>query len=121
MLREKIGRIKGSNVDPAWLAGELLAATIIGDADFQRASNSREGVDAERLGKLVVKIMQNGAADVFQTFVSILLKEDPVKWLGEELKGEASSHTFFQPSLSVELVTVYTLEIMVYTIAHVCS
>ena len=87
VLRGKIGRIKGSNVDPAWLAGELLAAKIIGDAEFQRASNSREEED-ERLGKLVGKVMRNGAPDVFQTFVSILLKLDHVKWLGEELKGE---------------------------------
>ena len=87
VLRGKIGRIKGSNVDPAWLAGELLAAKIIGDAEFQRASNSREEED-ERLGKLVGKVMRNGAPDVFQNFVSILLKLDHVKWLGEELKGE---------------------------------
>ena len=69
------------------LAGELLAAKIIGDADFQRASNPREEED-ERLGKLVGKVMRNGAPDVFQTFVSILLKKDHVKWLGEELKGK---------------------------------
>ena len=86
VLRGKIGKIKRSNVDPAWLAGELLAADIIGEADFRRASNSREEED-ERLGKLVGKVMRNGAPDVFQTFISILLKEKPVKWLGEELKG----------------------------------
>ena len=87
VLRGKIGRIKGSNVDPAWLAGELLAAKIIGNTDFQRASNPREVAD-ERLGELVEKVMRNGAPDVFQNFVSILLKLDHVKWLGEELKGE---------------------------------
>ena len=111
VLREKIGRIKGSNVDPAWLAGELRAAKIIGAADFQRASNAREEED-ERLGKLVGKVMRNGAPDVFQTFVSILLKEDHIKWLGKELKGEASSHTFYQPSFSIELLE---------KIAHFCS
>ena len=94
VLRGKIGRIKGSNVDPAWLAGELLAANIIGNADFQRASNSREEED-ERLGKLVGKVMRNGAPDVFQTFVSILLKENHVKWLGEELKGTNDSCHFY--------------------------
>ena len=87
VLGGKIGRIRESNVDPAWLAGELLAAKIIGDADFRRASNTSREED-ERLGKLVQKVMQNGAPDVFQTFVSILLKEDPVKWLGKELKGK---------------------------------
>ena len=93
VLGGKIGRIRESNVDPAWLAGELLAAKIIGDADFRRASNSRE--EDERLGKLVQKVLRNGAPDVFQTFVSILLKEDHVKWLGEELKGKAPSRFLY--------------------------
>ena len=86
VLGGKLGRIKRSNVDPAWLAGELLAAKIIGRTDFQRASNPREIAD-ERLAELVEKVMRNGAPDVFQTFVSILFQEDHVKWLGEELKG----------------------------------
>ena len=92
VLGGKIGRIKRSNVDPAWLAGELLAAKIIGDTDVQRASNPREVKD-DRLAELVQTVMRNGAPDVFQTFVSILLKADHVKWLGEELKGEVSSHS----------------------------
>ena len=103
VLRGKIGRIKRSNVDPAWLAGELLAAKIIGDEEFQRASNSREEED-ERLGKLVGKAMRNGAPDVFQTFVSILLKKDNVKWLGEELKGEV----VWQSLVSFKLVSVHS-------------
>ena len=86
VLRGKMGKIKRSNVDPAWLAGELLAADIIGNTDFQRASNSQVVAD-ERRAELVLKVMGNGAPDVFQTLVSILLKENPVKWLGEELKG----------------------------------
>ena len=100
VLGGKIGRIKGSNMDPAWLAGELLVAKIIGTTDFKRASNPREVAD-ERLGELVEKVMRNGAPGVFQTFVSILLKLDDVKWLGEELKGDVSSRTFFQPPLSL--------------------
>ena len=90
VLGGKIGRIRESNVDPAWLAGKLLAADIIGDSDYQRASNPREIAD-ERLGELVGKVMRNGAPDVFQTFVSILLSKGHVKWLGEELKGKAPS------------------------------
>ena len=86
VLRGKMGKIKRSNVDPAWLAGELLAADIIGNTDFQRASNSQVVAD-ERRAELVLKVMGNGAPDVFQTLVSILLKENHVKWLGEELKG----------------------------------
>ena len=60
----------------------------------------------ERLGKLVLNVMTNEAPGVFQTFVNIFLKKDHVKWLGEELKGETPSQTFFQPSLSVGLVSV---------------
>ena len=82
----KIEKIKRSNMDPTWLAGKLLMAKIIEDADFQRANNPRE-VAHEQLGELVEKVMGNGAPGVFQTFVSILLKEDHIKWLGEELKG----------------------------------
>ena len=86
VLRGKMGKIKRSNVDPAWLAGELLAANIIGNTDYQRASNSQVVAD-ERRADLVLEVMGNGAPDVFQTLVSILLKENHVKWLGEELKG----------------------------------
>ena len=86
VLGGKIWRITMSNVDPVWLAGELLATKIIGPADLRRASNPREGAP-DRLGELVQKVMGNGRPDVFQTFVSVLFKEDYVKWLGEELKG----------------------------------
>ena len=89
VLIEKIGRIRGSNVDPAWLAGELLAAKIIGTSDRMRATNVW-AIAGDRLGELVGVVMRNGARDVFQAFVSILLKEDNVKWLGEELKGALS-------------------------------
>ena len=40
VLQSKIGRIKQSNVDPAWLADELLVARIVGDQDAQRAIKS---------------------------------------------------------------------------------
>ena len=88
VLRGKIGRIKESNVDPAWLAGKLLAAGIIGDSDVEKASNDRE-LSTKRLGELVRTVMRNGAPGVFQTFVQILLDRVDVKWLGEELKGRA--------------------------------
>ena len=87
VFQRKFGLITRSNVDPAWLAGELLAAGIIANVDFQRASNPHEVKD-DRLAGLVQTVMRNGAPDVFQTFVSILLKENSVKWLGEKLKGE---------------------------------
>ena len=86
VLRGKIGRIKESNVDPAWLAGKLLAAGIIGDIDVEKASNDRE-LSTNRLGELVRTVMRNGAPGVFQTFVQILLRKTEVNWLGKELKG----------------------------------
>ena len=88
VLRGKMGRIKESNVDPAWLAGKLLAAGVIGDSDVEKASNDRE-LSANRLGELVGIVMRNGAPGVFQTFVQTLLDRVDVKWLGEELKGRA--------------------------------
>ena len=90
VLRRKIGRIREFNVDPVWLAEKLLAVNIIGITDFQRASNSREMAD-ERLRELVFTVMRNGAPNVFQVFVEILLRENIVKWLGEELRGETPS------------------------------
>ena len=120
VLRGKIRRIKRSNVDPAWLAGELLAAKIIGDTDVQRASNPREVKD-DRLAELVQTVMRNGAPDVFQTVVNILLKADHVKWLGEELKGEVSSRTFLQPPLSIVGESLRVGQNPAYIITYSCS
>ena len=86
VLTTNFATITESNVDPACLAGKLLAAEIIGNNDYQRASNPRESTNV-RLGELVDKVMRNGASNVFQTFVNILLREGHVKWLGEKLKG----------------------------------
>lgn len=92
VLGRKIGRFKKSNIDPAWLAEELLAARIIGNRDLRRASNPREE-KVDRLGELLQTVMGNGAPDFLQTFVSIFLKEGHTEWLGKELKGTASSKT----------------------------
>ena len=81
-----MGRIKGSNVDPAWLAGQLLAAHVIGEEDAARAT--RRGASASsRLGELVVVVTRNGRDGVFRTFVDILLGKPHIEWLGEEIKG----------------------------------
>ena len=53
----------------------------------QKEKASSKEVKAERLGRLVRLVMGNGAPDVFQTFVRILLNEPHVKWLGDELNG----------------------------------
>ena len=39
VLGGKIGRIKVSNMDPAWLAERLQAARIIGHHDVERAKD----------------------------------------------------------------------------------
>ena len=86
VLGGKMGRIKGSNVDPAWLAGQLLAAHVIGEEDATRAT--REGASASsRLEELVVMVTRNGRDGVFRKFVDILLSKPHIEWLGEEIKG----------------------------------
>lgn len=90
VLERKMGRIKASNVDPAWLAVELLRTHIIGQEDVKKASSEKEQA-SKRLEDLIFTVVGNGAPDVFQTFVDILLSENHVKWLGKELKGMAPS------------------------------
>ena len=85
VLQKNFVVLKSSNMDPAWLAGKLLAAGIIGLTEHQRACNSAE-IAEDRLGKLIENVMRSGAPDVFQTFVTILLCTDHVKYLGQKLK-----------------------------------
>lgn len=87
VLRKYSGEISDSNVDPALLARKLYAAGIIGKADTEKACNNGE-IKANRRFDLVSTMMGNGGANVFQTFVKILLAEGEVKWLGEKLKGQ---------------------------------
>ena len=86
VLGGKVGRIKASNVDPVWLAQQLLAAKIIGEEDVERAKNA-DISKPERRGELVEIIQGNGRRGVFQIFVNILLSKPHLEWLGEELKG----------------------------------
>ena len=90
VLGGKISRIKESNVDPAWLAQRLYSAKIIGKADEERAKKS-DVPEAQRCGKLVEMVQRNGRKGVFQRFVSILLSEPHLDWLGEELRGKVYS------------------------------
>ena len=70
------------------------------------------------------KNLRNGAPNVFQTFVSILLKEDHVKWLGEELKGTTHNSCHFTVILDLYVLPassyMYGLGIMTYVV-HSCS
>ena len=86
VLGGKVGRIKSSNVDPAWLARQLLAASIIGEEDEERAKNA-DISKPERRGELVEIVQGNGRRGVFGTFVNILLSKPHLEWLGQELKG----------------------------------
>ena len=92
VLGGKIERIKASNVDPAWLAGELRAARIIGPEDEERARNA-DVQSAKRLVELVRLVQGNARRDVFQTFVNILLSQKHTDWLGKELKGTPYTRT----------------------------
>ena len=101
VLGGKIGRIKRSNVDPAWLSEQLFSAKIIGKSDMERAKDVAIP-KPERRGELVEIVLGNGRPDVFQTFVNIFLSEPHLEWLGEDLKGGRSRyqeplHTFRVP------------------------
>ena len=89
VLGKRFDKIIESNVDSAWLAGKLLSAGIIGRNDVEKASSGRE-LETMRRRELVLTVMGNGAPDVFQTFVDILLSERHLMWLGKELKGMTS-------------------------------
>ena len=86
VLGGKVERIKCSNVDPAWLAEQLLSAKIIGKRDVEMANNA-DIPKPERRSELVEIVQGNGRRGVFQKFVNILLCEPHLEWLGEELKG----------------------------------
>ena len=68
VLGGKIERIKYSNVDPAWLAEQLLSAKIIGKRDVEMAKNA-DIPKPERRSELVEIVQGNGRRGVFQKFV----------------------------------------------------
>ena len=87
VLGGKIGRIKSSNVNPGWLAEQLLEVDIVGPEDVEEAKNIRV-LKPDRRSDLVETVMGNGGEGVFQKFVDILLNKPNLKWLGQELKGQ---------------------------------
>ena len=86
VLERKLATIKESNVDPAWLAGELLSAGIVGPEDEERARMEGRLV-AERRAALVLSVLRNGEPGAFQTFVQTLFKRRHLESLARELKG----------------------------------
>ena len=86
VLGGKLTKIKRSNVGPAWLGKELLAAEIVDVCDAERASDAQVPTDV-RLAELVEMVLGNGAPGVFQTLVGILLRKPHLKWLAKDLKG----------------------------------
>ena len=87
VLGGKIGRIKNSNVNPGWLADQLLAVDIVGPEDVEEAKD-KSVQKPDRIRDLVKTVMGNGGEGVFQKFVDILLNKPNLKWLGQELKGQ---------------------------------
>ena len=87
VLGGKIGKIKSSNVNPGWLAEQLLAVDIVGPEDVEEAKNISVP-KPDRRRDLVETVMGNGGEGVFQKFVDILLNKPNLKWLGKELKGQ---------------------------------
>ena len=86
VLREKLGKIKKSNLDTAWLGEKLLEADIIDESDVETV-NAQEEASARR-AKLTEMVMGSGAPGVFQTFVNILSSKAKLKWLANDLKGK---------------------------------
>ena len=86
VLERKLATIKESNVDPAWLAGELLSAGIVGPEDEERARMEGRLV-ADRRAALVLSVLRNGERGAFQTFVETLFKRRHLESLARELKG----------------------------------
>lgn len=87
VLRGKIGKIKKSNVNPAWLAQKLLAADIIGEEEEIDAK--KEDIPEEKRREDLVKlVMGNGAEGVFEKFVNILSSKRHLEWLEKEIKGK---------------------------------
>ena len=86
VLGGKIGRIKQSNVNPAWLADQLFAAKIIGEEDVLDARNTAIS-KPERREELMQLVMGSGKEGAFHTFVKILLSKEHLIWLGNEIKG----------------------------------
>ena len=89
VLRGKFGKIKSSNVNPAWLGERLYAANIIGQEEKERA-RSVDIAKSERLGELVDSVLGNGGRGVFETFVNILFSQPHLRWLADQLKGRYS-------------------------------
>ena len=85
-LKQLLPRFTSSQVDPAWLAEELLSKDIIGRNIVQYANNLHHE-EADRLRKVLFSVMGSGRKGVFQDLVGILSKKGETSWLGDELKG----------------------------------
>lgn len=81
------GDLSQSPFDPLNVAGELFAAGIIGDATLFTARQATTN-PVDRRMEIVQAVMANGKADVFQTFVQVLMKEKQNSSICEKLIGE---------------------------------
>ena len=90
VLNAKLATIKETNVNPEWLAGELLSAQIIGPGDAKKAGLDDGKIDDAKRGALVYAVMGCGKPGAFEEFVDLFLNQEYLKWLGNELKGKFS-------------------------------
>ena len=91
VLGGKIEKIKNWDVDPVWLAEQLLAVDIVGPKDVEEAKPSSVSIPARR-AQIVEAVRGNSREGVFQTFVGVLLSQDRLQPLGQDLKGENYNH-----------------------------
>ena len=88
-LTKLFPRVTSSNVDPGWLARELLAADVITASSEEFANNLHHG-KAERLRRVLIDVRGNGREGTFQELVGILQSNKAYSWLGQELVGRRS-------------------------------
>ena len=85
-LSKLFPRFTESQVDPAWLAGELLSKQIVGLATVQYATN-RLHEPSDRLRRVVLDVLGSGKRRVFSNLITILMKKPEYSWLADELSG----------------------------------
>ena len=86
VLEENFAKIKDHNLDPEWLAGELLSAGIIGCNDEENARIDGK-LDSDKRAALVRATMGSGKEGAFYTFVETLRKQRHLESLANKLKG----------------------------------
>ncbi len=101
-LTKLFSRFTRSQVDPGWLADQLLTQYIIGEDTQDYAANPYHS-RAERLRRVLREVMGNGREGVFQDLAGILLESETYSWLGRELKGRLMIESWLSTCIESEI------------------